>query len=133
LKIRPYANKIKEVIEPIAEAMEDLSFNPYFQKRELEKVLVVPVTSDKGLCGSFNSAVIREAESVIKQYEANVDVLCIGKKGHDFFRKSKKNYQLLEAHVDMAGDSSFERINKIAEKVLQGFVSEEYDEVRDRV
>ncbi|MBT3424246.1 MAG: ATP synthase F1 subunit gamma [Bacteroidetes bacterium] len=130
LKIRPYANKINEVIIPIAEGMEDLSFNPYFQEREVKRVLVIPITSDKGLCGSFNSTVIREAVNLINSYEASVDLICFGKKSFDFFSRSKKGYNIIEKYFDLTSNISFSEIEEVANRILKSFADKEYDEIR---
>ncbi|MBC8344453.1 MAG: ATP synthase F1 subunit gamma [Bacteroidetes bacterium] len=130
LKIRPYANKINEVIIPIAEGMEDLSFNPYFQEREINKVLIIPITSDKGLCGSFNSVVVREAVALIDSYGTQVDLICLGKKSYDFFSKSPKGYHVIDKYVDLTSNVSYDEVEKIADSILTAFAEKEYDEIR---
>ena len=133
LKIRPYSNKIKEVLSQLSESIDDLSHNPYYQQREIKKILLLVVTSDKGLCGSFNSSVIRETVKEVQHYSAlpgkpQIDIVCIGKKGYDFF--SKGNYNITEKHFDFAGHIPFDRVEGMAEKVLGQFTTKEYDLVK---
>lgn len=133
LKIRPYSNKIKEVLSRLSESIEDLSHNPYYQERELKKVLLVVITSDKGLCGSFNSSILKETKKEFEYYSSlptvtDIELVCIGKKGADFF--SKAGYKVREKYYDFTGTVHYEQVEKLAKKVLGWFIDKEYDLVK---
>jgi len=133
IKIRPYTFKLNEVINSLSAGIEDLSSNPFYDQRETSNILLICTTSDKGLCGSFNSAIIRETQKQIEQYlkdtskHYHVDLLCIGKKGYDYFRK--KNYNIIEHHVDLS-KVTFRQIDDIASRILLMFENKEYDLIR---
>ena len=69
VRIRPYSYKLKEVIETLAEGIDDLYSNPFYDNRTELKVLIIPVTSDKGLCGSYNTTIIRETQRQLNLYK----------------------------------------------------------------
>jgi len=131
LRMRPYANKINEIVQPIANGMDDLSGNPYFQVREIRNVLIIAVASDKGLCGSFNTYITRETNKIIDQYKnssLNVDYMAIGKKVNDFF--IRKGITPSQSVFDTSGNLPFSRAESIAEQILDLFSAKKYDEIR---
>ena len=84
LQLRPYSKKLNEILSNLSDSVN----NDLFTKRKINKVLVVVVSSDKGLCGSFNSSLIKEFHSFCEQIRdtKNITVLPIGKKAYDFFK-----------------------------------------------
>ena len=97
ISARPYSRKIAEVLSNLLSIEKNLN-NPLFEKREIKKIAVIIITSDRGLCGAFNMNVIREAEQTIKNNysemneKGNVLLYCVGKKGVEYF--SKRNYKM---------------------------------------
>ncbi|HPD66057.1 MAG TPA: ATP synthase F1 subunit gamma [Bacteroidia bacterium] len=131
LRMRPYAAKINEIIQPLAKSVDDLSQNPYYRTSVVGKILIIPVTSDKGLCGSFNSFVIRETMKFIESQQAlgrQVSLLCIGKKAYDYF--NRKGFQIIDKITDISGNVPFGKIVPYAEKVMNLFEAKEFDEIR---
>ncbi len=132
IKIRPYAHKLNEAIIELSQGLEDMSQNPFYKVREVHKVLFVVATSDKGLCGSFNTALIRETQHRIEELgnehkNVHVELICIGRKAADFFKK--RNYTVIEKHIEMSSNVSYKRVEEIAAKVLRSFENAEYDQV----
>src|ERR1044071_8148813 len=90
LRLRPYASKLKEIMENVAQSSDVAQGNPYSRVRPVNKVLIVAIASNRGLCGAFNSNIIRTVNRMIReQYQqqasaGNVKVFCIGKKVSDY-------------------------------------------------
>jgi F-type H+-transporting ATPase subunit gamma len=134
VRLRPYANKLYEMLLSLSQSLSDMEVdNVYGRTSVPEKVLIVVITSNRGLCGAFNTNVIREARRVIsenysEQYRnGNLKILTIGKKGYDYFRKQTKN--MLPEQNDMLNDLSFGRVEKVAEQIMQSFTAGEFDRV----
>jgi len=134
VRLRPYANKLHEILVGLTQSLADSELdNVYGRVSSPEKVLVVVVTSNRGLCGAFNTNVIKEARKVISekysdQYnKGNLTLLPIGKKGFDYFRKQKVN--MLPDQNILLHDLSFENVARVAEQVMSSFTSGEFDRV----
>lgn len=134
LQMRPYSEKLNEILSNIMSGMEDggsLSFN---KKRDPKNILVVLVTSDKGLAGGFNSNLIKTARRLLTETYAeqkrkgNVTLLSIGKKGHDFFKKDKE-LKFIDTHISLMQGVSFEKSKEVSETIMQSFTDEKYDVV----
>lgn len=132
ISARPYARKMKELLQHLSNTV-DLSANPLFTVRPLERVAVVIVTSDRGLCSAFNSNIIKAAVNHInsnyKELLAshNVKLTCVGKKGFDFFMK--RNYKVVNKHVGIFGSLQFSNAQAIVNEIVEGFLKGEYDRV----
>ena len=126
--MRPYAAKLQEIIADID--VEDGVTTPYHETRPVRNVLLVVVTSNKGLCGAFNSNVIKQATSRLNWYTSaspavNVRMITLGKRGSEFFAKQKG---LVEAHYDELLDSpTFDTISELCEKIMSAFCDKTYD------
>jgi F-type H+-transporting ATPase subunit gamma len=134
LRLRPYANKLHEILVGLSQSLADSEIeNIYGRKSSPDKILIVLITSNRGLCGAFNSNVIKEARRVIseKYYDqfrnGNVKMLTIGKKGFDFFRK--QNVNLLPDQNNLLHDLTFNNVARVAEEVMHSFTSGEFDKV----
>jgi len=134
VRLRPYANKLHDLLVDLSHSLADSEVeNVYGRITPPEKVLVVVITSNRGLCGAFNANVIKEARSVILEKYAeqaragNLTLLTIGKKGYDFFRK--QNINMLPEQNSLLLDPSFESVNTVAEQIMKSFVDKEYDRV----
>ncbi len=134
VSLRPYANKLQELQVGLSQSLVDSEIeNVYGRNISEEKILIVVVTSNRGLCGAFNSSVIKEARRVIseqysEQYrKGNVSILPIGKHGYDFFRKS--TLKILPQKNDLLNDLTYDNVAKVAEGVMKSFVNREFDRV----
>jgi F-type H+-transporting ATPase subunit gamma len=134
VRLRPYANKLHEILIGLTQSLGDSELdNVYGRISSPEKILIVVITSNRGLCGAFNTNVIKEVRKIIseKYYEqynkGNLTLLTIGKKGFDYFRKQKVN--MLPEQNNLLHDLSFDNVARIAEEVMINFTSGEFDRV----
>ncbi len=134
VRLRPYANKLHEILVGLSQSLAETEVeNIYARQSAPEKVLLVVVTSNRGLCGAFNSNVIRETRRIINEVYAdqygkgNLWLLPIGKKGYDFFRKLKVNK--LPDQNNLLNNVSFDNVEKVALEVMNSFVAKDYDRV----
>lgn len=134
VRLRPYANKLYDILVGLSQSLADTEIeNIYGRVSTSEKVLIVVITSNRGLCGAFNTNVIKEARRVIsenyqEQYkDGTLTLLTIGKKGYDYFRKLKVN--MLAEQNNLLNDLTFEKVSVIAEMVMNSFASGEFDRV----
>lgn len=133
LRFRPYADKLKEILASVGDSLKDDEDNPYAQQRDKERILLVLITSNRGLCGAFNSNAIKAAvQRALSRYgnqmmARQVDFLTIGKKGYDFLHK--KGYQVIFDGSDLFDDLTFKNTADIAEMVMEKFTDETYDQI----
>ena len=134
VSLRPYANKLHEILLGLTQSLIDSEDdNIYGRKSEPDKVLLIVVTSNKGLCGGFNTNVIREARRLIAENysdqfkKGNLWFIAIGKKGHDFLKKHKLN--ILEEHNQLFNDFTFENSAAIASGIMESFAAGKFDRV----
>lgn len=131
-QMRPYATKLREILENLSSSL-DTSESTFSQHREPKKVLLVVITSNRGLCGAFNANVFKEVRVLLntkyqEQYKAgNVSVLTLGKKASDFYAKNKFNVVLADNNV--FDGLSFAKAAPIAEFIMQGFAAGDFDAV----
>jgi F-type H+-transporting ATPase subunit gamma len=125
---RPYSAALLQVLASVASRV-DVSAHPLLMEREQEnKVLLVVVTADRGLCGAFNTNVIRAAQNaVVERGWKETHLLPIGRKGMDFFRR--RTYPLRQQATDVFAALSLETARKIAQELIDQFVSGEFDAV----
>ena len=125
--MRPYSDKLTELIQNLSGAMDGDTPNPYTQVRSVEKVLLVVVTSNRGLCGGFNSSIIKAATQYIASHpNQQVDLITLGKKGDDILSKS---YAVKENNNAIFDDLTFANTSKIAENIMAAFEAKAYDKV----
>ena len=134
LRLRPYAGKLHEILLGISARIEDTdSAGSFSRVSEPENILLIVVTSNRGLCGAFNSNVIKETLRIIKgKYSKQamaktLHIMAIGKKGADYFRKSP--YGLADNRSAIFDDLSFDNVNIIASEVMDSFLAGKYDRV----
>ena len=134
LRLRPYANKLHEILVNLSQSLAESEIeNIYSRMSPPEKILIVVITSNRGLCGAFNSNVIKEVKRVISEKyieqfrKGNLLLLTIGKKGYDYFRKQK--LKMLQEHNQLFNDLTFENVSAVAELVMNSFTSGEFDRV----
>ncbi len=134
VRLRPYANKLYELLVDLSQSLKDSEIeNKYGRVSSPEKVLIVVITSNRGLCGAFNTNVINETRRVISEKYAdqikngNLTLLAIGKKGFDYFRKLKVN--MLQEQNNLFNDLTFDNVNNVAENIMSRFAALEFDRV----
>jgi F-type H+-transporting ATPase subunit gamma len=129
LAARPYARQVTRLVQHLAGAAKDAS--PLFEVRAVRRRLVVVVSSDKGLCGSYNLNLIKKAQQDIDASTAagiETVLLTVGKKAGDFF--AKRGYALHGRHDDFNGEASAARAQKLGDELVEAFLARTYDEVR---
>ena len=129
IQLRPYSNKLTEIMSSVSSASEDSSQNKYSEVREVSKILLVPITSNRGLCGGFNANIIKKTIEIEKELNSRSEltILSIGKKSSEFFKKNK--YNVHSTHDDVFQDVNYEDVSKIAELILNDFANEKFDKV----
>lgn len=132
LNFRPFANTISNLLNQLFSYTENYE-NVLLRVRDPKKITVVVVTSDRGLCGSFNSNLLRYTEELLKiEYKnyldsKNLNLVCIGKKGADYF--TRRNYPIQEKYVNFFSSLSYENSVNIIHKLTTDFVSGKTDKV----
>ena len=126
--MRPYADTLTELLQNLSGSIEDASGSVFATERPVEKVLLVAITSNRGLCGGFNSNIIKE---VIAQRDNNyagkqVDVFTIGKKGNDFL---SKDFSVADNRGDVFDDLSFANVSAVAVQLMEHFANGDYDRI----
>jgi len=136
VQLRPYAFRLNQMLINILSNLEGDVNTKLGVERDVEKVLVVVVTSNRGLCGAFNSNIIKVAEKSMKtefkaQYDSNnLDVMCIGKKGCEYFKKHHPKLNVIDTYTDAFSDLSHSSVNKISDLLMKGFEGGKYDMVK---
>lgn len=129
IQMRPYALKLNGILANLADSVEVDSLKVYFEPRKVKKVLLVVITSDRGLCGGFNSNVIKLTNQLVKEKYAGKDItiLPIGKKGGEFFARTNitVNADFRDTFLDLNGNNSF----KIGEFLLDVYKNNKYDAI----
>jgi F-type H+-transporting ATPase subunit gamma len=132
VQLRPYANKLKELLSNLSSSLEDGS-SPFLQQREPVRVLVVVVSSNRGLAGAFNANVIKTANNLIAdkysdQLRAgNVSIIAIGKKSQEFYERRK--YNVIGNNTELYNNLNFANASLITESIMEGFLKGQYDRV----
>jgi F-type H+-transporting ATPase subunit gamma len=126
--MRPYAAKLQEIISDID--VEDGVTTPYHETRQVKNVLLVVVTSNKGLCGAFNSNVIKQASARLNYYMSQsqaptVKMITLGKRGSEFF--AKQQGLVAAQYDDLLDNPSFDSIVELCEKIMAAFCDKTYD------
>ena len=129
IQMRPYANKLTELLENLSASLDSSDGGAYSKKREIKNVLLVTVTSNRGLCGGFNAYIIKKAKDLINNeyVNTNVSILSIGKKSSENFRKN--GFNVVSSHDTLFGDLTFDIVAKVAEDIMNHFVARDYDKV----
>ncbi|MDO6390929.1 ATP synthase F1 subunit gamma [Pontibacter sp. BT731] len=133
LRMRPYAQRLSGILANLSQLTEGSVSNKYSEKREANRVLVIVVTSDRGLAGAFNSNIIKAANVLAQgkyrsQQEAgNLTFLTIGRKGAEAL--SKRGYKVISDYTGTFANLSFDTVRIAAERAMDGFVAREFDQV----
>lgn len=132
-QMRPYAHKLQEILSNLSSSL-DMDENAYASDKEAENILLICVTSNRGLCGGFNNYIIKETKRLATEEYAgkNVSVLSIGKKANDAFKKSEFNIKgsYLPSHLEeLWNDLSFAKVTPAAEKIMTAYTDGHIDKV----
>jgi len=132
-QMRPYADKLSQILENLMRGLTDDEENVYGAVREEKRVLLVLITSNRGLAGGFNSAVTRMAEQLLKTEYAeqlknrNLYFVAIGKKACDFLRT--RELKMISSHNDLYDDLTFDNVEPVVADIMQKFTSKRFDKV----
>ena len=133
VQFRPYADKLKEILASVGDSIKDDEDNQFAKQRDKERILLILISSNKGLCGAFNSNAIKATvQRAMTQFSSQmmarqVDFIAIGKKGSEFLRK--KGYNVIFDGSDLFDNLTFERVAAIAKMVMDLYLDGEYDHV----
>lgn len=132
-QLRPYAQKLRQMLGTVSAGAEVASESLYKQERPVQRALLIVVTSDRGLCGAFNTNAVKGALALIEEKYAsqarsgNVEIMAIGKKGAEAF--NRRGFKVNTAHVDIFGSLNFSAVREAAQEAMDGFVTGRYDVV----
>jgi len=128
-QMRPYANKLTELLVNLSSSLDSAEGGEFSSERAINNVLLVPITSNRGLCGGFNANIIKQTTALIKEDFAgkNVSILSIGKKSSEYFKNN--NYNVVSIHDEIYGDLNYESISNISESIMQDYLDLKYDKV----
>ena len=125
--MRPYADKLTELLQNLSTTLDADSGSKFAEQRDIKTVLIVTITSNRGLCGAFNSNIIKQAINLAKGYaNQKVSVVAIGKKGNDALAKE---YQVISNQSSVFDDLTFENVATIAEMLMAQFESGAFDKI----
>ena len=131
-QMRPYSVKLQEILSNLSATL-DLSENAFSENRELKNVLIIGVTSNRGLCGGFNNNIIKRVNVLLNEEykDSNTHVLCLGKKIKDSFKRSDAYYinNELAAVEDIFANLNFENTTIIANELMKSFMTKEFDKI----
>jgi len=125
---RPYAKKLAEVLQSLAGNQEG-DLHPLLEKREAKKLLLIVVTSDRGLCGGFNSNLCKAGDRYIKEKQGSfeqISVLTVGRKGYEFL---KSRHPVYKNFSNILAKPNYQTAAMLAQEVIDGFLAGEYDQV----
>jgi len=124
--MRPYADKLTELLQNLSATLDADSGSKFSEQRDVKNVLIVAITSNRGLCGAFNSNIIKRATVVAESYDANVSVVAIGKKANDAL---SKNFEIISNQSPVFDDLTFDNVAEIAEMLMAQFESKAFDKI----
>lgn len=134
IQLRPYANKLQEILAHLSDEICTSKANKYVEKRdEKQKVALIIVTSNKGLCGAFNSSIIKSAVQYIQDNYSllnarqAVDIITIGKKGTEFFKN--KGFNVVLSVDEIFDNLNFNQSVNVSSKLIEQFLTAEYDSI----
>ena len=126
-QMRPYANKLTELLENLSASLDNSDGGAFAQKRPVKKVLLVTITSNRGLCGGFNANIIKQAKILANNEYSNseIKILSIGKKSSEHFDRA--GFNVIAKHDSLFAQLTFDAVSEIAEGIMQSFLDKKYD------
>ena len=134
-ELRPYANRLDRMMKNIVSNLDGDINSPFVKEREVKKAAIVVITSNRGLCGAFNTNIIKEAIIKIEgEYSAlrasrNLTLIFVGKKGYDVLKKRYADLNLVSDYVDLFSDLSFDNVSQVSQMLMDNFSSGEFDKI----
>ncbi len=132
VKLRPYADKLKDILSNLSASLDNTD-GKYSDVRELKNVLLIVVSSNKAMCGAFNTNIIKAAVRLIDekyssfQKNGTLHLITVGKKATDFFKK--RGYNVIESHDNIFDKLTFDNTSELAEKFMKSFTDKKYDQI----
>lgn len=130
--LRPYSNKLNEILSNLSSSLENSAEMPLLKTRNIEKVVLVVISSNRGLCGGFNSNIVKEVIRVVENryakqnQEGNLQLICLGKKAAE---QLSKKYNVISVNEEVIETSQFIVISDLAEKLMKQYINREVDKV----
>lgn len=124
---KPYAQKLDEMLSHLAAGATGEISHPYFEERPVKKTTLVVVTSDRGLAGSFNANVIRKADQWLAQQNGDVEIVTIGKRGNDYYKR--RRWPVLQYYGDWGGVLNYDKARQITSLLTERFVAGQTDRI----
>jgi F-type H+-transporting ATPase subunit gamma len=135
VQLRPYADKINKMLSNIMANLDGDAVSDFGVQREVNRMLVVVITSNRGLCGAFNTNINKLVLNTLHEqytdllHAGKIDMMFISKKGYDFFRKRISNVTFHTEHINAFSDPSFNSISEISSAIMNSFAAKKYDKV----
>lgn len=135
VQMRPYADKLNDMLRNILSNIEGSASTSFGTERPIESAAVVVVTSNRGLCGAFNTNIIKAAVATIdekfstQRAAGKLTIVCIGKRGYDYFKKRYQDCNIITDNVEIFNDLSFDNVAQVSQMLMDGFENKEYDAV----
>jgi len=132
INLRPYSNKLDAILHDLSDPVDISNENKLFEQRKQENVVLIAIASNRGLCGAFNSNIIKEIDHVVnekykKQYqEGKLKLICIGKKAAE---QLQKKYEIMYVNEALLENSNFEEVDKIASDLMNDFINNKIDKI----
>ena len=128
LQMRPYANKLTDLLVNLSSSLDSAEGGEFSTEREIKNILLIPITSNRGLCGGFNANIIKQTLSLINDFEnKKFSILSIGKKSSEYFKNN--NYNINSTHDEVFNDLNYESIAQISQQVMEMYLEEKFDKV----
>lgn len=132
-QVRPYADRLNRMLSNILSNLDGDASTSYGKSREVKHALVVVITSNRGLCGAFNTNICKETVALIRdkydqqRRDGKLTILFIGKKGYDWFRRRYRDIEFNTDHIGVYDQSAYENVSAVARKLMDEFSSGKYD------
>ena len=124
--MRPYSDKLTELLQNLSSTLDADSGSKFAEQRDLKNVLIVAITSNRGLCGAFNSNIIKQVTNVALSYDAKVSIVVIGKKANDAL---SKKFEVISNQSSVFDDLTFDNVAVISEMLMEQFESRAFDKI----
>lgn len=135
VQMRPYSDKLNKMLSNILSNLDGGGSTTFGKAREVKQALIIVVTSNRGLCGAFNTNICKEAAILLQEKYRNqhsgshVTMLFIGKKGYDFFRRRVTDVQFNTEHIGMYETATYEDVDVLGQQLMEAFSSGKYDAI----
>ena len=128
-QMRPYANKLTELLVNLSSSLDTSEGGEFSSDRLQSKILLVAITSNRGLCGGFNANIIKKINLLVDEdyKESEVSILSIGKKSSEYFNNN--NFSVVSTHDDVFSDLTYNSIASIASGIMEDYINQKFDKV----